>query len=181
MLRPPTLPGPTSPASHGRALALHTEPPSSKSPQGMTRFHTDSATSNTIYIDNGAIMTTSTDRILRIEFPEPGEQRIRKIVSRSRTVMTTISDSAKTGGQVHGEGYEPIVFDDLEADPLVKTYRDQPCRIFYLLGGVEQTHIPDALVVPYVGLNKLIEIKLKRYVTREVVARTELMTWGLPA
>jgi hypothetical protein len=95
--------------------------------------------------------------------------------------MTTISDSAKTGGQVHGEGYEPIVFDELEADPFVKTYRDQPCRIFYLLGGVEQTHIPDALVVPYVGLKELIEIKLKRYVTREVVARTELMTWGLPA
>lgn len=63
----------------------------------------------------------------------------------------------------------------------MKTYRDQPCRIFYVLSGIEQAHIPDVLAVSHAALDELIEIKLRRYVTDDVLARTELMSGCPPA
>jgi len=130
-------------------------------------------------------MHTSNDRILRIGFTEPGQDRIRNIVTRSRSIVTTISWSVKSDchvdRQVHGEGHESVILEDLECDPMYRTYRDQPCRIFYVLNGIEQEHIPDVLAIPHVGLEELIEIKLRRFVTAEVDARTALMTRCLPA
>lgn len=82
-----------------------------------------------------------------IVFPEPGQVRSRKVVSRSNARSAGKYPSWKMKRMLHWESSNELnAFRLLDCDPDVTTFNEQPCQVVYVVGGVERIHYPDILV-----------------------------------
>lgn len=100
---------------------------------------------------------------LKIELPRPGETRARKLISRSRRVMTGKYPSWKLGRLVHWESrLESKVFRLLDVCPAVSTYAEQPFTAYYLDQGAWHVHVPDVVLLTFDGRIWILEIKSSR-------------------
>lgn len=97
---------------------------------------------------------------LRIELPGPDQVRARKLISRSRRVMTGKYPSWKLGRLVHWESrLESSVFRLLDVCPAVITYAEQPFTIHYLDAGTWHAHVPDVAYLTFGDQLWILEIK----------------------
>ena len=97
-------------------------------------------------------MSANLSGIKSILFPEPGQMRSRKVVSRSNARSTGKYPSWKMGRMIHWESINELnAFRLLDCDPNVTSYSEQPCQIAYVLDGVERIHYPDILVTTTAG------------------------------
>jgi hypothetical protein len=119
--------------------------------------------------------------IKSILFPEPGQMRSRKVVSRSNARSTGKYPSWKMGRMMHWESINELnAFRLLDCDPNVTSYCEQPCRIVYVLDGVERIHYPDILVTTTAG-KQLWEVKPRSNASEpEVLARANFLSCALP-
>ena len=119
--------------------------------------------------------------ISNIVFPEPGQLRSRKVVSRSCSRPTGKYPSWKMRRMLHWESENELkAFRLLDCDPDVTRFNEQPCEIRYVLDGQLRCHYPDVLVEKN-GRKELWEVKNEaRAEEPEVVARTTLLMQGLP-
>lgn len=108
-------------------------------------------------------------------------KRARKVVSRSNAKATGKYPSWKAGRMVHYESiHELNAFRLLDACHEVKSFREQPCRIDYVLNGEKHSHFPDILVELACG-SELLEVKTEFDAAKpEVAKRTEFMMKALP-
>lgn len=158
---------------HSYNRHLHAPKRTSRPPVKPVHIEASGATQNK--------QNTSTSRILTIEFCPPGKLRMLKVVTRSGNRWRVKYWSVKLGRVVEAELNEAPVFCELDCDPRVRTFREQPCRITYLLKGEKHEHFPDAIVSYFSGPEELCEIKLaKDAKTSEVKDRTALMCAELP-
>ena len=120
--------------------------------------------------------------IKSILFPEPGQMRSRKVVSRSNARSTGKYPSWKMGRMIHWESLNELnAFRLLDCDPYVVSYSEQPCQIVYVIGGVERVHYPDILVTT-AGGKALWEVKLRSSASEpEVLARATFLSRVLPS
>ena len=116
-----------------------------------------------------------------ITFPEAGTLRSRRVVSRSRARPTGKYPSWKMARMVQWESHNELnAYRLLDASPLVKSFREQPAEIRYVLDGEEHRHYPDTLVELPDG-KEFWEIKPRREAfSPEVARRTELLARELP-
>ena len=119
--------------------------------------------------------------ISNIVFPEPGQLRSRKVVSRSRARPTGKYPSWKMRRMVQWESENEFnAFRLLDCDPDVTCFNEQPCKVVYVHDGQVRSHYPDILVEKK-GRKELWEVKPESQADDpEVVARTVLLTQGLP-
>jgi hypothetical protein len=119
--------------------------------------------------------------IRSILFPVVGQMRSRKVVSRSNARSAGKYPSWKMGRMMHWEsGNELNAFRLLDCDPNVTSYSEQPCRIAYVIDGVERIHYPDILVTT-AGGRQLWEVKPRsNAVEPEVLARADFLSRVLP-
>lgn len=119
--------------------------------------------------------------VLALVFPEPGQVRSRKVVSRSNARSAGKHPSWKTKRMLHWESsHELNAFRLLDCDPDVANYSEQPCQIVYVTGGVEKVHYPDILV-RRTECKELWEVKPRsKALEPEVSARTALLSRALP-
>jgi hypothetical protein len=97
---------------------------------------------------------------LKFELPETGQLRARKLISRSRRVMTGKYPSWKLGRLVHWESrLESSVFRLLDVCPAVKAFAEQPLTIHYLDAGKWHAHVPDVAYVTAAGKVWILEVK----------------------
>ena len=131
----------------------------------------------------GAIFGASANPsgIKSILFPEPGQMRSRKVVSRSNARSTGKYPSWKMGRMIHWKSINELnAFRLLDCDPNVTSYSEQPCQIVYILDGVERVHYPDILVTTTAG-KQLWEAKLRSNASEpEVIARATFLSRALP-
>jgi hypothetical protein len=122
-----------------------------------------------------------TTTITGIEFPEPGQLRIRKVVKRSNARSTGKYPSWKMGRMLQWESRNELnAFLLLDSDPDVTSFNEQPCKITYDLDGVSRAHYPDILVQRY-GRKELWEVKPDSKAEEpEFARRTALMIKSLP-
>lgn len=122
------------------------------------------------------------DRIVSIEYPENGELRARKVVSRSKARSTTKYPSWKMARMTQCESsYELLAHRLLDVNPAVRSFSEQPLTIRYILDGVEHRHYPDILVVLIDGSQELWEVKSKKDAAEaETQARTCFLQAALP-
>lgn len=84
---------------------------------------------------------------LNISFPEQGNPRVRKVVTRSRARRTGKYPSWKMGRMIQWEsGNEKIVYRTFDGDPTVRAFYEQPFCVHYSDGGKVRAHFPDVLV-----------------------------------
>jgi len=123
----------------------------------------------------------SSSPILSIDFADAETIRARKVVTRSRARPTGKFPSWKVGRMVQWESsHELNAYRLLDTNPAVRTYREQPCEIRYVLNGEERRHFPDALV-EFEGTREIWEVKTKQDASDpEVVDRTTLLEHALP-
>ena len=116
---------------------------------------------------------------IRIDFPD--DVRSRKVVTRSRARPTGKYPSWKAGRMLQWESpHELKAFRVLDADPDVRTFREQPCVIRYTLAGESRIHYPDVLVESRSRL-ELWEIKPAAEAAKpDVAERTRVLAEGLP-
>lgn len=116
-----------------------------------------------------------------VVFPEPGQLRSRKVVSRSRTRPTGKFPSWKMKRMVHWESENELnAFRLLDCDPDVTSFSEQPCVVRYVLGGQTRNHYPDILVERN-DRKELWEVKPESRAEEPVVAtRTALLVQELP-
>jgi len=130
----------------------------------------------------GAIkISASLSGIRSIRFPEPGQMRSRRVVSRSNARSAGKYPSWKMGRMMHWESSNELnAFRLLDCDPNVISYNEQPCQITYIMDGVERIHYPDILVKTG-GTKQLWEVK-PRFEAQESegIARTALLSRALP-
>src|ERR1039457_2276067 len=82
--------------------------------------------------------------IRSILFPAPGQMRFRRVVSRSNARSAGKYPSWKMDRMMHWESNNELnAFRLLDCDPNVTSYSEQPCRIAYVMDGVERIHFPD--------------------------------------
>ena len=119
--------------------------------------------------------------ISNIVFPEPGQLRSRKVVSRSRAHPTGKYPSWKMGRMVQWESENELnAFRLFDCDPDVTSFHEQPCEVMYILDGQARSHYPDILVEKD-GRRELWEVKPESEAEKpEVVTRTTLLIQGLP-
>jgi hypothetical protein len=119
--------------------------------------------------------------ISNIVFPELGQLRSRKVLSRSRARPTGKYPSWKMRRMLHWESENELnAFRLLDCDPDVNSFHEQPCEIQYVLNGQLRSHYPDILVEKN-GRKELWEVKPEsRAAEPEVIARTNLLDHGLP-
>lgn len=119
--------------------------------------------------------------IRSIRFPEPGQMRSRKVVSRSNARSAGKYPSWKMGKMMHWESRNELnAFRLLDCDPNVTSYSEQPCQIVYIMDGVERIHYPDILVTT-AGTKQLWEVEPRsKALEPEVLARTALLSRALP-
>ncbi len=99
---------------------------------------------------------------IRLELPREGEVRARKLISRSRRVMTGKYPSWKIGRLVHWESrLESKAFRLLDICPGVVTFAEQPLTIHYLKDGHWFCHVPDVAFFTTEGTLWILEIKSK--------------------
>ncbi|MFY2763533.1 hypothetical protein [Arenimonas sp. MALMAid1274] len=97
---------------------------------------------------------------LKIELPDLGTLRARKLVIRSRRLMTGKYPSWKMGRQVHWESrLESKVFRLLDVCPGVTKFGEQPFTIHYFINGIWRAHVPDVAFLTYDGKLWILEIK----------------------
>lgn len=97
---------------------------------------------------------------LKFELPGAGQLRARKLISRSRRVMTGKYPSWKLGRLVHWESrLESSVFRLLDVCPAVKAYAEQPFTIHYLDAGTWRAHVPDVAYLTVDGQIWILEVK----------------------
>ena len=95
-----------------------------------------------------------------IVMPAEGEVRARKIISRSRRVMTGKYPSWKMGRFMHWESrLESKVFRLLDACPAIYRFAEQPFTIRYLSNGEWHSHVPDIVVETCFGDRWILEVK----------------------
>lgn len=123
---------------------------------------------------------TATDPIVSIRFPEDGELRSRKVVSRSRARPTFKYPSLKMGRMLQAESpHELNAMRLLDADPAVSSFHEQPLEIKFIMDGEVRRHIPD-LMVHYGNAVELWEIKSDQAaVDSETEVRTAVLTEAL--
>jgi hypothetical protein len=126
-------------------------------------------------------ISASLSGIRSILFPAPDQMRSRKVVSRSNARSAGKYPSWKVGRMMHWEsGNELNAFRLLDCDPNVASYGEQPCRIAYVLDGVEKIHFPDILVTTPGG-KQLWEVKPRSNALEpEVLARGAFLSRVLP-
>jgi hypothetical protein len=126
-------------------------------------------------------MSANLSAIKSINFPDPGQVRSRKVVSRSNARSTGKYPSWKMGRMIHWESINELnAFRLLDCDPNVTSYSEQPCQIVYVIGGVERVHYPDILVAT-TGRKQLWEVKLRsNALVPEVLARATFLSHALP-
>lgn len=120
--------------------------------------------------------------IRSILFPDPGQMRSRKVVSRSNARSAGKYPSWKMGRMMHWESsHELNAFRLLDCDPNVTSYREQPCQILYIMDGVERIHYPDILVTTPQE-KQLWEVKPRSNAAQPgILARTALLSQLLPS
>lgn len=114
--------------------------------------------------------------VLEIIPPSANTGRARTVVSRSRSRPTGKYPSWKTGRMVEWESHNELnALRLLDADPNIRTFREQPLTIRYALDGEVHLHFPDVLVDRVCG-RELWEIKPAAHACDpKVVARTRLL------
>jgi hypothetical protein len=119
--------------------------------------------------------------IRSILFAEHGQMRARKVVSRSNSRSAGKYPSWKMGRMMHWESSNELnAFRLLDCDPNVASYSEQPCRIAYVMEGVERIHYPDILVTT-TGGKQLWEVKPRSNALEpEVLARAVFLSHVLP-
>ena len=120
--------------------------------------------------------------ISAILFPEPGQMRSRKVVSRSNALSAgKYPSSWKMGRMMHWESSNELnAFRVLDCDPNVTSYSEQPCQITYVMDGVEMIHYPDILATTPVGKELWVVKPRSKALEPEVLARTALLSRALP-
>ena len=97
---------------------------------------------------------------LRIELPPSGDLRARKLISRSRRVMTGKYPSWKMCRLMHWESrLESKVFRLLDVCPAVEKFAEQPFTIHYLSEESWRSHVPDVAFVDKDGVIWILEVK----------------------
>jgi hypothetical protein len=116
-----------------------------------------------------------------ILFPERDQIRSRKVVSRSNARSAGKYPSWKMGRMMHWESCNELnAFRLLDCDPNVTSYSEQPCRIAYVMDGMERIHYPDILVTTTRG-KQLWEVKPRSNALEpEVLARAASLSRDLP-
>src|ERR1039458_2687908 len=119
--------------------------------------------------------------VSNIVFPESGQLRSRKVVSRSRAHPTGKYPSWKMGRMVQWESENELnAFRLFDCDPDVTSFHEQPCEVMYILDGQARSHYPDILVEKDGG-TEVREVKPESEAEKpEVVTRTPLLIQGLP-
>jgi len=119
--------------------------------------------------------------IRNIVFPEPGQLRSRKVVSRSRARPTGKYPSWKMRRMLQWESENELnAFHLLDCDPDVTRFHEQPCEVMYVLDRQVRSHYPDILVEKN-GRKELWEVKSETQAEEpEVVRRTALLAQELP-
>jgi hypothetical protein len=120
--------------------------------------------------------------VSNIVFPESGQLRSRKVVSRSRARPTGKYPSWKMQRMVQWESENELnAFRLLDCDPDVSRFHEQPGEIIYVLDGRSRSHYPDILVEMN-GRKELWEVKPESQAQEpDVVTRTTLLIQGLPS
>lgn len=104
--------------------------------------------------------TYGTTSEFHIELPSPGQLRARKLIGRSRRIMTGKYPSWKMGQMLHWESrQEAAVFRLLDACPAISRFAEQPFTIHYFDGICWRSHVPDLLVQTCFGDYWILEIK----------------------
>jgi hypothetical protein len=119
-------------------------------------------------------------RLEAVIFPDAGELRSRKVVSRSNSQSAGKYPSWKMRRMVHWESLNELnAFRLLDCDPRVWRFSEQPCRIVFTIDGIRRIHFPDVLVIGAEG-KQLWEIKTRcKSMDSEVLRRTELLSKAL--
>lgn len=119
--------------------------------------------------------------ILRIEFPQDGQLRSRKIVRRSNARPTGKYPSWKMGRMVQWESVNELnAYRLLDTNPNVQAFHEQPLELTYLMGEKEHRHYPDVLVFTKTG-KELWEIKPNVSAQKpDIMERTKLLSEALP-
>lgn len=100
---------------------------------------------------------------LQIVLPVRGQLRARKLIGRSRRVMTGKYPSWKMGRMMHWESrLEAKVLRLLDACPAVERFAEQPFTILYLQDGRWRAHVPDVVVQTVRGDRWILEVKNDR-------------------
>lgn len=118
---------------------------------------------------------------ITVMFPTNISSRARRVVTRSRARSTGKYPSWKMGRMIEWESENELnAFRLLDVNPAVRSFREQPCEIRYVLHGELHRHYPDALVELDTG-NELWEIKPEREaIAQDTVDRTQLLSGALP-
>ena len=90
----------------------------------------------------------------------PGQERARKVITRSGGIVRGKFPSRKNGRMVHYEALlEHDAFCLFEASPAIAGYREQPCSILYPDGPELRKYTPDVELTLVSGEQVLVEIK----------------------
>jgi hypothetical protein len=119
--------------------------------------------------------------IISITPPTVGKLRARKVVTRSRARSTGKYPSWKMARMIQYESQAELnAFRLADANPLIKTFREQPAIIRFLLDGEVYEHYPDAFVETSSG-NEYWEIKSEEQARRpDIIRRTTFLIHALP-
>jgi len=119
--------------------------------------------------------------ILEIKFPEEGEVRSRKIVTRSRARATGKYPSWKMGRMIQWESVNELnAYRLLDANSDAIAYHEQPLTIQFVLNGETHKHFPDTMV-QWGRSRELWEIKPTSEAIRpEYAERTRFLEAALP-
>ena len=119
--------------------------------------------------------------ITKIIFPNAGQLRSRRVVTRSRARGTGKYPSWKMGRMLQWESRNELnAFRLLDCCPAVTQFMEQPCQICYNQGGQSKSHYPDILV-EISGHKELWEVEPEGKAQQpEVAVRTALLTQALP-
>lgn len=119
--------------------------------------------------------------ILEIKFPNEGDVRSRKIVTRSRARATGKYPSWKMGRMVQWESVNELnAYRLLDANAAAIAYHEQPLTIHFVLNGEAHKHYPDTMV-QWGNSRELWEIKPSSEAIRpEYVERTRFLEAALP-
>ncbi len=130
----------------------------------------------------GVLRAGRNSAISYIVFPEPGQLRSRKVVSRSSARPKGKYPSWKMRRMVQWESENELnAFRLLDCDPDVTNFHEQPCQIIYVLDGQARIHYPDILVEKN-GRKELWEVKPDSEAEEQDIAtRSALLVQGLPS
>jgi hypothetical protein len=119
---------------------------------------------------------------MRIVFLDADQIRARKVVTRARFRSTGKYPSWKMGRMLQWESiHERNAFRLLDADPDVKSFDEQPCKIEYVHDGKLKKHTPDILIEFMSGVKEFWEVKTSQEATKsEIASRTTFLAKSLP-